>query len=934
MKLNYHNELINQVNAMPLRNYYHIINKDEDVLTLWQFAYFEKYTDEILTINPSQQIEVPSNWQMKGYDKHQYTNVRYPFPLNPPHIDKDNPCGVYVYQYNVQDLNKNHYLNLDGADSCVYVFLNQKFVGYSTVSHSQVEFDLTPYLELGDNELRLIVFKWCAMSYLEDQDKFRMSGLFRDVTILRRNKDHLHDFTTTASFDEKTMVGTFTFKGDKPAKVTFNHETKVGNELTFLIDDVHAWNGEDPYLYPIEIEYNEEIIHEKIGFRNIYVKDNLLLLNGQPIKFKGVNRHSSTINGYVETIDDLINDLKIMKAHNINAIRTAHYPPHKELPFLCDEMGIYLMVEADVECHGVVFHNGSYNEKYYNLFAEGDMFYDAILHRQERMVYRDKNRPSILIWSLGNESGWGKCFIDAGKLVKKLDPTRLVHYERSFIRNTDSLEETLFDFAHSCKDIVDMYSRMYPTTSEMLEMKGKLDKPFILCEYSHAMGNSCGDLNDYEEIIENEPSYCGGFIWEFINHSIADGDKLLYGGDFQDDPNDGNFCMDGLVGIDRQLFPEIHDVKNIFSFIKVKQLNNDTYEIKNNQYFTNLDAIEGYYYFEQNGEALEKVKINLDNILPQTSQTIQVSIPKIDGHLTINFTFLKEKEILCTEQFVLQTAKLLCTTQENKIFQVNQCYAINDFLIDTKGMIIGHQKINDLFIEKTTIQVCRAYIDNDRNMYWGAWKNLGLDETDFYPIEVIQNKNELVFKGALSSKYNHIADLEICYQATSHGLKIQLTGTVNQYLTFLPRLGLSFVLNSSYNYAEYFGYGPYEAYIDRHQASRLSIHHLDVFSHNNCFNYPYPQESGSHVNTYNVALTNRKNVLRVSGITPFSFQAIPFKVSEFKNHQHLMDYTPNHTILNIDYKMSGVGSNSCGPELLKQYQLHEKEFNLEFLLEI
>ena len=251
-----------------------------------------------------------------------------------------------------------------------------------------------------------------------------------------------------------------------------------------------------------------------------------------------------------------------MKEHNINAIRTAHYPPHKELPYLCDKMGIYLMVEADIECHGVVHYDGTYNDKYYNLFAEDDMFYSAILHRQERMVYRDKNHASILIWSLGNESGWGKCFIDAGKLVKKIDPTRLIHYERSFITGSSD-EENYFGFANSCKDVVDIYSRMYASTNELLEMKGKLDKPFVLCEYSHAMGNSCGDLNDYEMIIENEPSYCGGFVWEFINHAIIDGEKQLYGGDFNDNPNDGNFCMDGLVGIDRELYPEIKDLKHI-----------------------------------------------------------------------------------------------------------------------------------------------------------------------------------------------------------------------------------------------------------------------------------------------------------------------------------------------------------------------------------
>lgn len=933
MILNYHNELINQINAMPLRSYYHIINKDEDILSLWNFAYYPKYKDEILTVIPKEKIEVPSNWQIKGYDNHQYTNVRYPFPLNPPHIDKDNPCGVYVYQYQVKNLNKNHYLNIDGADSCVYVFSNQKFVGYSTVSHSPVEFDLTPYLNVGYNEIRLIVFKWCSLSYLEDQDKFRMSGLFREVSILRRNKDHLHDFTTTAFYDEHSLKGTLTFKGDKPCKVTFNDETKTGEDIIFEIDNVHTWNSEDPYLYPLLIEYNDEIIHEKIGFRNIYVKDNLLLLNGQPIKFKGVNRHSSTVNGYVETIDDLINDIKIMKENNINAIRTAHYPPHKELPFLCDEMGIYLMVEADIECHGVVFHDGNYNEKYYNLFAEGDMFYNAILHRQERMVYRDKNRSSILIWSLGNESGWGKCFIDAAKLVRKIDPTRLIHYERSFIRNSSD-EDNLFDFANSCKDVLDIYSRMYPTTFEMLEMKGKLDKPFILCEYSHAMGNSCGDLADYEEIIENEPSYCGGFIWEFINHCIIQENKQLYGGDFGDDPNDGNFCMDGLVGINRDIFPEMHDVKNIFSYIKVNQIDKEIYEIKNNKYFTTLDQIEAFYYLEEDGIEIAREKLDLKNINPQSASKVQIKAPSSSGNLTINFEFIKDNKQIYSKQFILQTVINKVDVLKKQIQETKDTYIINDFIINRKGMIIDHQKYKDLFKEPCSIQVQRAYIDNDRNMYWGFWRNLGLDSVDFYPYEVVKKYDNITFKGSLSSKYQHIADIKLAYASTNKGLKITLSGNIDKYLPFLPRLGLSFVLNHEYQTVNYFGYGPYESYIDRHQASKLSNHTLKVFEKDNCFPYPYPQESGSHFNTYNLSLKNQNNALIIQGVTPFSFQAIPFKVEEFKKHQYEMNYSPKHTILNIDYKMSGVGSNSCGPELLDQYQFNEKEIYLEFTLHL
>lgn len=934
MKLNYHNELINQVNAMPLRSYYHIKNEDKVELKEFQFAYYKKYNDEVLSIIPKTTIKVPSNWQILGYDYNQYTNIRYPFPLNPPYIDIDNPCGVYVTNYNVNNLDKNHYLNIDGADSCVYVIINNQFVGYSTVSHSQVEFDITNYLNTGNNEIRLIVFKWCTMSYLEDQDKFRMSGLFRDVYILRRNKDHIHDFKITSSYDENTNVGTLIFTCDKECELTFNNEVKVGKKITYTINNVHTWNCEDPYLYSLTIKYNDEIIEEQVGFRNIKVDGKVLLLNGKPIKFKGVNRHSSTINGYVESIDDIINDIKIMKENNINAIRCSHYPSHKELPFICDQEGIYLMMEADVETHGIVFKDGTCNEKYYNDLAIDPMFHDAILHRQERMVARDKNRPSILIWSLGNEAGWGKNFIDAAKLVKELDPTRLVHYERSFIRNTPAKGDE-FDFAVDCKDCLDIYSRMYPSIQEMIDMKGKLDKPFILCEYSHAMGNSCGDLNDYEEVILNEKSYCGGFIWEFINHSIVDGDKLLYGGDFKEDPHDGNFCMDGLVGIDRQLFPEINDVRNIFAYIRVNKIDDETYEIKNNKYFTTLDDIKCEAYFETYGMNLGfNNEIDIKDIKPQKSKIIKVEKPKFSGLLTVNFKFTKNGKEIYQKQFILQPMTYIAKDNVSKILKNNNEYIIDNFIINNEGMIKSSLINNKMFKEPSFININRAVIDNDRNMFWQHWNMLKLHTAKFNVHEIKESEYSISFIGSLNTALANIAQLVITYSASSLGLKVNMDVKVSKPLPFLPRFGMSFVLDDSFSEAFYLGYGPYESYIDKHQASRLSFFRFNVFSKNNCFNYPYPQESGSHYNTYEANITSKDNLLQVCSNSSFSFQAIPFKVNEFKDHSHLMNYNSGHTILNIDYKMSGVGSNSCGPALDEKYQMNDKEFEFEFYLKI
>ena len=933
MKLVYHTQLINQINALKTRNYYHIKNEDKTILDNFYFAYFKDNTDEALLVKPTTQIKVPSNWQILGYDNHQYTNHRYPFPFNPPYIDKENPCGVYVTNYNVKSLDKIHYLNIDGADSCVYVYVNNEFVGYSTVSHCNVEFALNKYLKIGDNEIRLIVFKWCAMSYLEDQDKFRMSGLFRDVYILRRSKNHLNSFKVVSDYDYNTKKGIFKFTSDKKCEITINKITKTGKNIELTIDNVHPWTGEDPYLYNLVIKCKDETIIEPVGFRNISIKNSVLLLNNVPIKIKGVNRHSSTVNGYVETITDLKKDLKIMKEHNINAIRTSHYPCHKELPYLCDKMGIYLMLEADIECHGVVWINGIYDEKNYNLIASGTMYHDAILYRQEKMVKRDLNRPSILFYSLGNESGWGKSFIDAAKLVKKLDNTRLIHYERSWLGGSDGKRDK-FNFAKNSKNVIDVYSRMYPSFEDLSKMKGKLDKPLILCEYSHAMGNSCGDLNDYEEIIANEPSFCGGFIWEFINHAIYKNGKYLYGGDFKDDPSDKNFCMDGLVGIDRKLFPEIKDVKNVFSLIKITQINKNTYRIYNNYSFTkiNTDNFKLLYYFEKDGRKDNYYSAALE-IPPLTYKDITINnIDSNDNcYLTLTFKAIKNDHEIYARSFLLKEKVFNYQHLNEKVIENENDYTLGNYIINKKGFLSSFLNNKNALLESAYLSLDRAYIDNDRNNVW-YYNDIGLATAYFYVRKQYIKDNSLVFEGSIDTKYIRLADIAITYSLTSLGLKVNIKASFEKRLRYLPRFAYSLVLNNSFNKATYFGYGSNESYIDKHQGSLLSSYSFDVFSKDNLFNYPYPQESGSHYKTYNATIKSNTNEIEFVCKNSLSFQAIPFKVSEFKDHSYLMKYNTKHTIVNLDYKMSGVGSNSCGPELLTKYQFNDKEFEYEFFI--
>lgn len=941
MKLNYHTQLINQINALPTRNYYHILNEDKVNLTNFKFAYFADNNDDILTINPTDDIIVPSNWQMLGYDNHQYTNNRYPFPLDPPFIDKKNPCGVYVINYKNDQPNKSHYLNIDGADSCVYVYVNGTFVGYSTVSHCNAEFDITNFLNNIDNEIRLIVFKWCAMSYLEDQDKLRMSGLFRDVYITRRNKDHIHNYCLVSDYDYKNSIATLTFTSDKEAQVLFNNEIKVGKNIQFTIQNVKPWSAEIPNLYDVIITYNNEIIEDYVGFRKVEKNGNILLLNGQPIKLKGVNRHSSTINGYVETIDDLVNDVLLLKKYNINAIRTSHYPAHKELPFVCDKHGIYLMSESDVECHGVVFQNGNYDEKYYNLYAESDMFHDAIIHRQERNVMRDINRPSIIIWSLGNESGWGKNFIDAAKKVKELDSTRLIHYERSWLGGSEGERDEL-NFAKDTNKYLDMYSRMYPSFEDLNKMRnGALDMPLVLCEYSHAMGNSCGDLENYEKIIDLEPSFAGGFIWEMINHYVIKGNKILYGGDFNDQPNDGNFCMDGLFTLDRKPLPVMESVKHIFSPLIIKKIDNNRYQLFNRYSFLTINdveikAIKLINCFANPNDieefkiecipAQEYVEINIKNAL--INETGCTSILFIVNASTIN------GNIEYKESYILNNKPLDYEIISNAIKEKDEKFEINNFIINENGLIESSLIDKDLIMEPANIIVGRAYLDNDKNMYWSYWKNCSLDSARFITRETKKDATSITFDGSLITDTSYIAKVSITYVSTNDGLLVKIKAKRNKEIPFLPRFGYSLVLNKDYKKVTYLGEGPNESYIDRHQGNIFYTHDFDVFSKSNCFNYPYPQESGSHNNTKFTSLFSDNYIFTMLANELVSFQAIPFKLNEFKNHAHLMKYKSGHVVFNIDYKMSGLGSNSCGPELQKEYQLNEEEFSYDFILKV
>lgn len=706
----YENLHILHENTMPDRNYYIPAGKaystsldardhSDRVQFLngtWKFRYYDsvyKLQDEFYSegydVSGFDDIPVPSVWQMHGYDYHQYTNVRYPFAFDPPYVPKDNPCGAYVtdFDYDQNEDAPLAHLNFEGVDSCFYVWLNGRYVGYSQVSHSTSEFDITEFIRNGSNRLCVLVLKWCDGSYLEDQDKFRMSGIFRDVYILKRPAGSVFDYFIRTSCDDiknptkADVIIDFTAftryaSGAKPeAGVGKGVDSDINIEVTILdadgricssgcvkyeicvqgdantnadkgktaassssitlsIDSPVLWNAEKPYLYTVIIRCAGEVITDRIGIREITIENKIVYINGMPIKFHGVNRHDSDpVTGFTISREQIIRDMSLMKQHNVNAIRTSHYPNVPYFYELCDEYGFYVIDEADIEAHGpseLFYSDNSWENKaarWNEPIANNPEFCESILDRIRRCVIRDKNRASVVIWSMGNESAYGVTFEEALAWVKSYDSSRLTHYESA--QYTDGKRK--YDYSN-----LDLYSRMYPSISEMAEyIDGDGDKPYILCEYCHAMGNGPGDLEDYFQFFDTHETTCGGFVWEWCDHAIYKGkaangkDMYAYGGDSDETIHDGNFCMDGLVYPDRRPHTGLLEFKNINRPVRITGYDetNGVLTLHNYMDFTDIrDYLTMSYEVTCDGQVIASGNIDVPSVAPHGDGTISLRL--------------------------------------------------------------------------------------------------------------------------------------------------------------------------------------------------------------------------------------------------------------------------------------------------------------------
>lgn len=936
----------------------------------WDFHYYEnvrslsqKFWEKDFCRSGFEKIPVPSVWQNHGHDHHQYTNVRYPFPYDPPFVSLENPCGAYLRDFQLEKKQENfrYYLNFEGVDSCFYLWINGTFAGYSQISHSTSEFDVTDLLCRGTNTAAVLVLKWCDGSYLEDQDKLRMSGIFRDVYLLARPERHIRDFTvTTPLFENYTKARvdvSLDFCGESspvhyaltsPCGTKTITGTCCKKNISIPVEMPILWNAENPQLYTLTLTVPGETIRQKVGIREIRTEKDVLLLNGQNIKFRGVNRHDSDpVFGYAVCAEHMKKDLMLMKEHNINAIRTSHYPNSPLFTEMCDEYGFYVIAEADLECHGVVdlydTVTDSFAEKYARI-AKDPVWQEAILDRVRHSVIRDKNHPCVLIWSMGNESGYGCNLKNALTWTKHYDPSRLTHYEGAAC-DPERIGDSYPD--------LDLVSRMYPSAEEIENgLLGAAGKPFVLCEYAHAMGNGPGDLEEYQQLIEHSDNFCGGFVWEWCDHAVLMGKtndgrpKYYYGGDFGEFPHDANFCMDGLVYPDRTPHTGLKEYKNINRPIRVRKGNGACEFILHNYLdFTNAgDYLTITFKLMHNGNEISCGTVQDLDIAPHAEQTITlpVEIPT-QGTVTADFFIYSQKDnaltrsglLLGTDQVILSRtapqlpdAKSSCpvSVEDTERFIV---FSGSDFrYVYSKERGVFDEMIyrsRNILQKPMNWNLWRAPTDNDQYIR-AEWEKAGYDRivSRGYSACTVQQGSDIILTDTvcLSAVYlQRLVQIKVRWTIRSDGcVKIDADGAFGfGGLPCLPRFGIRLFLNKDMEQVSYFGYGPTESYPDKHRACRLG-------SFSSCVrdlheNYLKPQENGSHWNCSSLSLKGACFALDVLGES-FSFNVSHYTQEELTAKKHAFELEESgYTVLCLDGCMAGLGSNSCGPELAPQYRI-------------
>ncbi|MBQ8804044.1 MAG: glycoside hydrolase family 2 [Tyzzerella sp.] len=900
----------------------------------WNFAYFDRDIDVPEKIEKWDTIPVPSCWQILGYENPNYANINYPYPCDPPYVPDDNPCGVYQREFEIEKKWGKVYFMFEGVSSCAYLTINDKYVGFTQGSHLQAEFDITDYVVEGTNTVTVKVLKWCCGSYLEDQDFFRFNGIFRDCYILQRPENHLYDIEMIPN--DKTID----IKVDKNANISIYEGDKllvnadVEEKYSYTVENPILWNAEKPFLYTVVIERDGEVITLKAGLRKVEISSEFeLLINGVPVKLHGVNHHdTSKDRGWCQSDDELRHDLKLMKDLNINCVRTSHYPPTPKFMEMCDEMGFYVICETDIETHGFLrrLPNVPYNFDVENNIWPGSSleWKKEHIERMERMVEYFKNNVSVIMWSTGNESGHGCNHVDMIRWTKKRDNTRLVHCEDASRKGQN----------HN----PDLYSRMYISLEELEKaaLSNDFNMPVFQCEYSHAMGNGPGDVYDYNELVDKYPKLIGGCIWEWADHVVTVDGVQKYGGDFEGEmTHDENFCCDGMVFADRSFKAGTYEIKAAYQPIRTKY-EDGVLSVYNRLDFTNLDEYEFTYWIEADGTKLAEKNIAL-SAEPHTWVSVEVKPDEVECEhgAYLNATLSKngkvygtvQHEIPCNIKPVEEKALAVLTEDKLNIYASGNRFAYTFSKHDgvfTSITVDGEEQLGG----KTKISAFRAPIDNERNVkvYWAfinIWQGENIDRafTKVYDCQI--EDGVIVLHGSLAGVsrmplFKYTLKVSIFEDGT---VDFDMKGNIREDAHWLQRLGYEFELPVSSNAFTYYGRGPIESYCDMCHWATVGMY--ESTAEDEYVNYVFPQEHGNH---------NEVKLLRIGKLEFTSEKGMEINVSKYSTQalykaMHTDELVEDGKIhLRIDYKNSGVGSNSCGPALEKKYRLDEKEIEFAF----
>lgn len=880
----------------------------------WDFAFFNRDIDCPDVITQWDKIPVPSCWQFHGYEKPYYTNVNYPYPVDPPYVPDDNPLGVYrrTVTLDAKKATQQNYLVFEGVAPCLELFINGAYVGFSTVSHGTSEFAVD--LHEGENEILVKVYKWCAASYLEDQDCFRHNGIFRSVHLLSRNEGHLHDIEV--GYDDKSV-------NCKHAYKLFDadgNETDGKNPI--------LWNAEKPYLYTLVICENGEYIPVKIGFRTQSVNERgELLINGVSVKLKGVNHHDThPYTGFAMTEEDMRKDLLSMKALNINCIRTSHYPPQARFLELCDEIGFYVIDEGDLESHGFVLRDGHWKYDVAPIWpCQNPLWHDAFVDRAARLIGRDKTHTCIVMWSFGNEASYGENFAAMSDYIRANDTLmgykRLLHYENVYTNNPEPIDPPT----------VDVVSRMYTTTQDMLDYIEKTGdkRPLFWCEYSHAMGNGPGDLFDYWNVIYNQPQLIGGCIWEWADHAAPnENGDLCYGGDFGEETHDGNFCCDGLVMADRSFKAGSLEAKAVYQPLAT-EWDGKKLTVHNRYDFTDFSEYTFVLEIACDGKTVKSETLSL-NVKPHESASIDVEV----GELTciygayLNLTMLdKNGYEVAFAQHQLMDGKEVDAGEGDVQITCGKEYAeiVGDGFAYRFNLHYGYLEDMDGYLcSPLALSVWRAPTDNDQYIK-SEWfvENYHKMHNKVYSTSV--KGNVITVKAGLIpvSRLN-VLRYTATYRFYGDGqVDVRVDGDFDTKRAFLPRLGFEFTVKE--NDFAYFGYGPHESYVDMHHGSKMGMY--ESSTDKEYVNYIKPQEHGNHYNTKYLRIGKYEFVSE----NGFECNVSKYSAAELESKKHAFELVPDgFTHVRVDYKVSGIGSNSCGPGLNGKYRVNDEEISFAF----